>query len=146
MLKSYSEKMPKSLSDILLYEVDSRWSREAGEFAPSEMEIPMGAVLAQNEAGLYVPFGFTLEAGQEAVDASEGVEAKEAVPAKLADKPVAILISRKILASEEPQPCAVIRRGACVAKNSLFWLGTVTEEEKKAALGELASLGIIPKE
>lgn len=139
-LKHYVEDAPRSLSDILLYEVDQRWSREAGQLAPQESPLPMGAVLCLNDAGQYVPFGQELKP---AVEASEGVEAKAA---EIADAPCAVLISRGIEASEEAQDCVVIRRGACVASANLFWLAQVTEEQKKTALAALASLGVIPKE
>lgn len=145
-LHSASEKMAKSLSDVLLYEVDSRWSRESGELAPLDESLPMGAVLALDASGKLVPFGFELEAAQPAVEAAEGVEAKEAVPAKLADEACAILISREMPASAETRACAVVRRGACVARESLYWLKSVTDEQKTTALAQLAALGIVPKE
>lgn len=139
-LRHYAADAPKNLSDILLFEIDPRFCREHGEMAPVAEAVPMGAVLAQNATGQYVPFGTELSP---AVEASEGVEAQ---PAVVADKPRAILISRGIEASGEAQPCAVVRRGACVAAANLSWLATVTEEQKQTALAALADLGIVPKE
>ena len=95
-LKHYSADAPRSLSDILLYEIDPRYSREHGELAPVAEKVPMGAVLAQNGGGQYVPFGAELSPAVEAVEASEGVDAVEGKDAVLADKPAAILISRDI--------------------------------------------------
>lgn len=137
VLQSYSEKGPQSLSDIVLYEIDFQYSREAGEFAPTDLELVQGAVLAMNASGQYVPFGAELN------PATEGDDAR---PAELADKACAILISRKLKISETPQPCVVLARGACVAGSSLVWGGKITEEQKKAALSQLKALGIVPKE
>ena len=78
-----------------------------------------------------------------AIEANEGVEA---VAATHADKAVAVLISKKIPASEEAQPCTVLRRGCCVAVDNLEWLESVSEEQRKTALGQLTALGIVPKE
>lgn len=145
-LKHYGADAPRSLSDILLFEIDPRYSREHGEFAPVSEKVPMGAVLCLNDAGQYIPFGQELSPAVEAVAASEGVEAVEGRSAVTADKPCAILISREVEASGEAQDCAVVRRGACVAADNLFWLSSVTDEQKKTALAALASLGIVPKE
>lgn len=145
-LKHYGADAPRSLSDILLFEIDPRFSREHGEFAPVEENVPMGAVLCLNDKGQYVPFGQELSPAVESVEASEGVAAVEGKPAIIADDPCAILVSREIEACEEAQDCVVIRRGACVAVANLFWHPGVTEEQKKTALAALASLSIVPKE
>lgn len=137
VLKFHKYNQPAKLSDILVFEIDPRWSREGGEFAPTSQNIPMGAVLSLDNEGRYVPFGEEL---------SPAVEGENAKPAVLADKACAILASQEIEAGEEAQPCVVIRRGACVASANLFWLESVAEERKKTALGALASLGIVPKE
>lgn len=140
MLKHTSENEKKALSSFLLYEIDPRWCREGGEFAPTAVKIPLGAVLCQNDRGQYLPFGTELEP---AVAAAEGAEAKDAVTA---DKPVAVLLSQEMEVSESAQPCVAARRGACVAKSGLFWLETVTEEQKKQALADLSAIGILIKE
>lgn len=140
ILKHNKYDAPRKLSDILIFEIDPRWSREGGEFAPTTRSIPMGAVLCMDSEGRYVPFGAELSP---AVEASEGVEAKGAV---LADKPCAILASKEMEVSEESQPCVLIKRGACVASANLYWLESVSDAQKKTALAALASLGIVPKE
>lgn len=154
-LKHYTADAPRSLSDILLFEIDQHYSRENGELAPLTEDLPLGAVLTQNEAGQYIPFGSSPAAEEPAADdkAAEPAPAAEngegettPKPAETAASPCAILISRHCQASEEPQPCAVIRRGAVVAAANLFWLETVSEEQKLTALAALASLGIVPKE
>lgn len=139
-LQHYSENAPRSLSHVVTYEIDFHYCREGGEFAPTAEEVPMGAVLCQNASGQYVPFGAELSA---AVEASEGVEGKAA---ETADKPCAILISRKMAVSEEPQPCVVLARGACVYAPNLVWGKDVTDAQKKNALAALKALGIVPKE
>lgn len=113
ILKHHKYDPPRKLSDILIFEIDPRWSREGGEFAPTTQNIPMGAVLCMDSEGRYVPFGAELSP---AVEASEGVEAKAA---EAADQPCAILVSKEMEASEEAQPCVIVKRGACVASANL---------------------------
>lgn len=139
-LRHHGEDAPRSLSDIVLEELSMSWCREAGSLAPTGKPVLMGAVLALDEDGRYVPYMTELTPGTEA---SEDVEA---VAATHADKAAAVLISRNLPASEEEQPCTVIRRGACVAASNLSWLESVTDDQKKNALGQLSALGIVPKE
>lgn len=140
ILKHHKYDPPRKLSDILIFEIDPRWSREGGEFAPTTQIIPMGAVLCQDSEGRYVPFGTELSP---AMAASEGVEARDAV---LADKPCAILLSKEMEVSEETRPCVIVKRGACVASANLYWLESVSDAQKRTALAALALLGIVPKE
>ncbi|WP_165174636.1 head decoration protein [Desulfovibrio sp. ZJ369] len=133
-LNSCGEDAPRSLSDIVLEELSMSWCRESGELAPLSAPLQLGAVLALDAAGRYVPY------------MTELTPAVEAVPAVCANKAVAVLISKKIPASEEAQPCTVLRRGCCVAVDNLDWLPSVSEDQKKTALGQLAALGIVPKE
>ncbi len=139
-LNHYGEDAPRSLSDLVLLELDMKWCRESGTLAPLSVPMQLGAVLALDDAGRYVPYMTELTP---AVEAAEGVEA---APASYADEAVAVLISPKIPASEEEQPCTVLRRGACVATDNLEWLESVSEEQRKTALGQLAALGIVSKE
>lgn len=139
-LKHYSEDAPRSLSDVVLMELDMKWCREPGVLAPLLAPAQLGAVLGMDATGRFVPYMTELTP---AVEASEGVDA---TPAAHADKAVAVLISKKLSASEEEQPCTVLRRGSCVAAANLEWLETVTEEQQKTALGQLAALGIVAKE
>lgn len=133
-LKHWGQDAPPSLSDVLQVELDMRWSREAGTMRPFPEDIPLGAVLGLDESGHFVPFmaNITAEA--------------EGSPETLADKAVAVLISRQIPASETEQPCTVAARGVTVAAVSLGWLESVTSEQKQIALGQLKALGIVPKE
>lgn len=139
-LNHYGEDAPRSLSDVVLMELDMKWCRESAVMAPLSAPAQMGAVLALDADARYVPFMTELTP---AVEATEGVEA---VPATYADQAVAVLISKKVPDSAEEQPCTVLRRGACVAAPNLEWLPAVSEDQKKTALGQLAALGIVPKE
>lgn len=140
VLKHSSADAPRLLSDLLLVELDNRWCREAGILASCEDAVPMGAVLARNADGEYVPYMTKLA---DAVAASEGVEAK---PAVYADKAVAVSISTLLDPCDEAQPCVVVCRGVCVAAANLHFGAGVTDTQKKTALGQLHALGIIPKE
>lgn len=122
-LNHYGEDAPRSLSDVVLVELDMKWCREPGVMAPLAAPAQMGAVLGLDGAGRYVPY---------MTDAD--------------DEAVAVLISKNVPAGAEEQPCTVLRRGACVAVSNLQWLDSVTEDQKKTALGQLAALGIVPKE
>jgi hypothetical protein len=140
MLKHAGFDAPGSLSDILLLEIDMRWSREPGLLAATDAAVPMGAVLGTDASGCYVPYMTELAAAIPPVGQTPGV------PAVNADDAVAVLISRDIAASEDEQPCTVIRRGACVAVANLRWLDGLTEEQKQNALKALSARGIVPKE
>lgn len=151
-LNHYSEDAPRPLSDIVLEELSMGWCREAGILAPAAAPVPMGAVLGMDESGRYVPYMSELRPGAEAPETQEGTEAQEdtegaeAVAAARADRAVAVLISKDLPASEDEQPCTVIRRGACVAASNLYWSDSVTDDEKTTALSQLSALGIVPKE
>lgn len=140
VLNHSSADAPRSLSEILLMELDNRWCRESGTLAACEVSVPMGTVLALNADGEYVPYMTELAP---ATEASEGVEAK---PAVYADKAVAVSISATLGESVESEPCVVVCRGVCVAAANLHFLPSVTDSQKKTALSQLKVLGIIPKE
>jgi len=127
-LMHYSASWPKSLSDIVTLELNMSWCREAGTLAPHEAVIPMGAVLAVDDNGKYVPY------------------MTELAEDTFADEAVAVLISPDLAASAEEQPCTVIRRGACIAVANIPWPDGVTDAQKKTALGQLSAIGIVPKE
>ena len=140
ILKYHTYDSPRKLSDVLIFEIDPRWSREGGEFAPTSQNIPMGAVLCVDSEGRYVPFGTELSS---VIEVSEAGEAKDTGAGNM---PCAILLSKEMEISEEAQPCVVVKRGACVASANLYWLESVSDAQKKTALAALATLGIVPKE
>lgn len=123
VLYQYSEDAPKSLSEVLLVEVHKGWCREAGTLAPTTVDMPIGAVLAQNEDGNYVSY---LSAAGD-------------------NRAVAFLVSAKNK-NTAAQPCVVIRRGAKVCAAGLAFLESVTDEEKTAAYAQLTALGIVVEE
>ncbi len=133
-LTGYVEHAPKSLSDVLQFEVDMRWTRESGVLAPTTTVIPLGAVLGKDDAGRYVSYM------QDITPEGEGVAQKNA------DKAVAVLISRDIPVSEVEQHCTVVVRGCTVTGAQLAWLESVTTEQKTQAYADLRALGIVPTE
>lgn len=136
-LKHWGQDAPLSLSDVLQVELDMRWSREAGIMAPLSAEIgdvPLGAVLARDAEGRFIPY------------MAELTLAVDSTPASYADTAVAVLISRIVPASEAEQPCSVVVRGVTVAARNLCWLPAVTDTQKQTALGQLKALGVVPTE
>lgn len=101
-LNHYGEDAPRSLSDLVLLELDMKWCRESGTLAPLSVPMQLGAVLAFDDAGRYVPYMTELTP---AVEAAEGVEA---APASYADEAVAVLISQKFRPARKnsPAPCS----------------------------------------
>ena len=77
-LQHFSESWPKSLSHVVTYEIDFNYCRENGEFAPTAVEVPMGAVLAQNDKGQYVPFGAALSPSADGAAAPAGRQCLDA--------------------------------------------------------------------
>lgn len=142
-LRHYGKDAPRPLSDIVLEELNMAWCRESGLLAPCAEPVPMGAVLGQDESGRYVPYMADIS-----VSAASPPQQEDSSPQSTAkaDSAVAVLISGDLPASEEAQPCTVLRRGACVAAANLYWLDGVEEEQKKTALSQLSALGIVPKE
>lgn len=137
MLKHWGQDAPPSLSDVLQVELDMRWSREGGIMAPLTAEtgdVPLGAVLARDAEGRFVPYR------------TELTPAVDSTPATYADTAVAVLISRIVPVLDAEQPCTVVARGVTVAAANLCWLESVTDEQKKTALGQLKTLGIVPTE
>lgn len=133
-LKHWGQDAPPSLSDVLQVEIDMRWSRETGMMRPFAQDIPLGAVLARDESGRFVPY------------MAELTPAVDSTPATFADKAVAVCISKLLPASETEQSCSVVARGVTVAAANLIWLPTVTDEQKQTALGQLKALGVVPTE
>ena len=119
-LYEFSVTGPGSLSDVLLVEVNRDWCREGGTLAATTVDLPVGAVLAKNDDGDYVPF----------------------LAAPGDNQAVAMLI-KAAPASAAKQHVSVIRRGAVVAFSGLGFLTAVTEEQQKTACGQLTSLGIV---
>lgn len=123
ILYEYSEDAPKTLSDVLLVELDLNWCRDTGLLAPTAVDMPLGAVLAVNEDGNYVSY-------LAAVGNNEAV---------------AVLITAKTK-NTAAQKCVVFRRGVKVAASGLAFLETVTDAQKQTAYSRLTALGIVVEE
>lgn len=123
ILYSYSEDAPKRLSEILLVEINRDWCRENGTLAPTTTDLPMGAVLALNEDGNFVPY--LLAAGD--------------------SQAVAMLVTPRPK-NTAAQKCVVLRRGAKVAASGLVFLDPVTGGQKQTAYSQLTTLGIVVEE
>ncbi|MDL2268865.1 head decoration protein [Desulfosarcina sp. OttesenSCG-928-A07] len=119
-LREYSEDAPRSLSEVLLVEVNRNWCRDSVDLAPTTVDLPVGAVLARTDDGAFVPY--LTAAGD--------------------NQAAAVLVTPKSV-SDEVQAAVVISRGARVAASGLAFLSTVTDEEKQTAYGQLTALGII---
>lgn len=120
ILKEYSEDAPKTLSDVLLVELNPNWCRDNGLLAPTTVDLPLGAVLAANEDGNFVPYLSAV--GDNAA--------------------VAVLVTPKAK-NTAAQKCVVFRRGVKVAASGLEFLAAVTDEQKATAYSQLTALGIV---
>lgn len=118
-LKSASYDAPAGLSSLLLVELNRDWSRERRALAATEIDLPLGTVLAVDEDGLLIPYPHAEAPG-------------EGEAATVADA-VAVLIT-PAEASADDQEVVVVERGVRVYAPGLFWLEDVTDEEKAQAL------------
>lgn len=118
-LQHFSESWPKSLSHVVTYEIDFNYCRENGEFAPTAVEVPMGAVLAQKDKGQYVPFGAELSPAVEAVEASEGVQAVEGKAASSPTRPAPSWSAVKSGCRKIPSPASCLRAGPAFMRRTL---------------------------
>ncbi|MDL2275153.1 head decoration protein [Desulfosarcina sp. OttesenSCG-928-G10] len=119
-LSVYSEDAPRSLSEVLLLEVNRNWSRDTVTLAATTVDLPVGAVLAVNEDGTYV--SYLAAAGN--------------------NEAAAMLVTPRIK-STAAQEAVVIRRGARVSASGLAFLATVTDAQKQTAYAQLTALGIV---
>lgn len=110
------------LSDVLLYEVNSRWSRKRVVVAALVAGAAIGTVLGKVTAtGIYVPLDLAANDGSE--DA-------------------AAVLGESLDISADEQPAIVIKRGAGVNAGKLVWPVGITTNQKAAAVAQLEALGI----
>ncbi|EMG36608.1 Bacteriophage lambda head decoration protein D [Desulfocurvibacter africanus PCS] len=115
------------LSDLLKWEEDSRYSRDAVIIA-SGNTVALGQVLGKIAAtGKFVP----LNPGADPADGSE--------------KAFGIAIDAYDASAADVEGVA-IKRDAIVAPSALIWPDGITVGQKAAALAELEALGIITRE
>ena len=122
-LKSQTFDAPRSLSDLLLVEVNRDWSREKRTLAPTTLDLPFGTVLAKDEDGNLVPY---LKAAGDNQAVAVSIEDKKTNPAA--------------------SPVMVMARGAVLAASELFFLPAVNATQKTAAKAQLRALGLVPQE
>ncbi|MDR2092282.1 MAG: head decoration protein [Azoarcus sp.] len=113
------------LSDLLKWEVDRNWSRDAVTLtAAAPATWPMGTVLAQAANGKYSPVN---PSGSGAAAAS-----------------VAVLLETVIVPAGDTASVA-LRRGAIVDPALLVWPATTTETQIATGLAGLESRGIVAR-
>lgn len=116
------------ISDVVKWEAEPLYSRDSVSLAlPADTALEIGAVLAQNAAGNYVPLDLAATTGEQL---SAGVLLNNH-----AKKDVAANIATVILA-----------RMAMVAKQKLIWPAGATEAQIAGGLDELKALGIVARE
>ena len=121
-VKSYE--YPKDFSELVLHELDTRYSREVVTIAANSGEIPFGMVLARRSDGNYEPL-------------------KENA-GTLGDAKAVLITASGVPAATETQQ-ALVLRGYCVlnGSNALF---DVSVTKKADALAALSDRGFIIKE
>lgn len=120
-LHRYSEDQKGCLSDLLIFEVDMRWSRDEVALAPGAALVP-GTVLA--------------------TDASTP---GQLVPLPADGTPVAVLLM-PVHAETTPRRGVAAARGCVLASSALVWPDGITDTQKTAAQAALVALGIVVKE
>jgi hypothetical protein len=113
---------PKVLSDVLLVEVKSGWTKQSGLLSATALALAIGVVMAQKADGEYTPIDFAA-----------------AAPLNKAAAVLAVNVDE----STSAQKTVFIKRGAVVASNELVFPDGATDEEIKTALAELEALGIV---
>lgn len=121
------------LSDLLLVEIDYRWSRQAITLAASSEKLGMGTVLEYSAStGAYSPLSTTTtgESG------SQTITVNDAVAVLLHDVP----------ANAAKQSAVALLRGAVVQRDKLVFGSAITADMKKTACAALTALGVVVKE
>ena len=116
-VQTHSYVLGPRFSELVLHEIDTRYSRETVSLAASSGELPFGMVLARNADGTYVPL--------KEADGTLG-DAK------------AVLI-QTVPNSESLQEVVVLRGYAIINRNKLQWDTSVTKKDE--AVQALHDLG-----
>ncbi|MGO1073223.1 head decoration protein [Lysobacter sp. CA199] len=114
---------PKTLTDLLLIEVATGWTKQRGTFAAGA-EIPLGTVLA-------------LVNGQ--------YQAVDPASADAAAKRTNAILAETLAASAATRKGTVIARGATVNEAALLWPAAITAPQKAAGVAELEARGIVAR-
>lgn len=130
MSKVITYEFGPSFSDVVLAELDTRFSRASVKISPTENALSMGSVLMKKADGSYTPLTETAASG----------EGETATPAKLDGTACAVLISA-LPASEAARTGIVLRGYAIVNSAALVFDSSVNKKEE--ALADLAKAGFI---
>jgi hypothetical protein len=119
----------KYISDVVKYEI-IEYSRDTAIVAggaASESTLDIGTVLGQNAtSGKFLPLNPSAVTGEQVA--------------------AGILLQKISVSSTATVNALVLRRHATIAPSGLIFPAAATDAQKKAALGELAALGIITRE
>ena len=113
---------PKNLSDVLLVEVSTGWTKQKGTLLAGS-KYTLGQVLAK-VTGKY-----------QVIDPAGAAAAKKAV----------VVLAEDVDATDGDRPGVLIARGAVVDLNELVWPAGFTDAQKATALDELNALGIVAR-
>lgn len=109
----YTENMQLVLSDLLIFEIDARWSREEATLSASEKDLPLGTVLEKSGT--------------------------ELIPLTTEGQPYAILARNEAM-SEAPQTTMILRRGVIIHKDKLIFEAGINSD---ITIATLNNLGIV---
>jgi len=119
-----THEFPKVFSDLVLHELDPRYSRETVKVASDVGALPFGAILARRSDGLYEPL-------------------KE-VSGTLGDAKAVLISQGGLPSSAEPQEALVLRGYCIINATNVQFDASVTK--KADALTALNDRGFIVKE
>lgn len=119
MLYQYSEDAPKFLSDVLIYEVNKVYSRDAAIVAPHDDDYPLGTVMALDN-GKY----------------------KALAPGMTDVAKIAVLLSAQPASTADVE-CGLLVRAAVVAASGIAWDSGLVANDKTTALALLEAKGVV---
>lgn len=120
-LYTKNEDAPKTLSDVVIYEISPLFSRESVTLPAQAKPLALGTVLA-HAADAWQP----LTPGLADVDT------------------MAVLIS-PVAVSDAEQTTAMLVRGVVVSLDGLVWDAGLTQNDKTTALGKLDAQGVVAR-
>lgn len=110
---------PELLGELLLFEINADYSRDAVTLKGPVEALPMGTVLVKNADGTFLPWATT-------------------------DTDAAGVLLADVAASSSNVDAPALRRGGIVSAAALKWPDGA-EEKKPAALAALEALGIVAR-
>ena len=122
LMTAYTQ--PTAISDVLLIEVHSGWTKDTVTIAPTQT-LAIGQVVGQVTA-----------TGQFVILAPAAADGSQIAAGVVLDQ---------ILPTAATQKAAVIARGAVVNAATLVWPGGITAPQKTLATTQLQTLGIVAR-